>query len=324
MALNFPSSPTDQQVYTDSVSGNQYVYYSTPGVWKSIKTTPVATTSIGETVDAFTGNGSAVAYTLSVSSTTNNSIVTISGVTQDPTSAYTISGTALTFSAAPANGSTIRVRTPQAINAYGNASTLANFYFLATAGQTTFSGADQNSNTLGYTAGLETVYVNGSKLVRGVDYTAADGTSVTLLIAAALNDVIEIISYQNFTFVSQPSSALTSLTVNSLIYETAATLTTASTAQVNLDTLDGSTYRSAKYLIQCTDNTDNRYHVVEALLVHNYPSGSSAYLMPYGSTYSSASLFTMDASVSGSSIYLQVTPTVSNSTFKLYRTAVVA
>lgn len=33
MALNFPSSPTDGQIYTDSVSGNRYVYNSANTAW---------------------------------------------------------------------------------------------------------------------------------------------------------------------------------------------------------------------------------------------------------------------------------------------------
>jgi hypothetical protein len=40
-AINFPSSPTDQQLYTDA-TGNQFVYYSTPGVWRNSK--PIAFT----------------------------------------------------------------------------------------------------------------------------------------------------------------------------------------------------------------------------------------------------------------------------------------
>jgi hypothetical protein len=324
MAINFPSSPTDQQVFTDNASGNQFIYFSTPGVWKNIKTSPITATTVAETVDAFTGNGSTVAFTLSVTSTTNNSIVTVSGVAQDPTSAYTISGSTLTFSAAPANGSTIRVRTPQGINAYGTAQAYTNFYFLATAGQTVITGTDQNSKTLAYNVGLIGVFLNGIKQVNGVDYTATNGSSITFLNALAVNDVVEIESYQSFSFVNPTSSSLTSVTINSLIYETAVILTTSTTAQVTADTLDGSTYRSAKYLIQCTDNTNNNYHVMELLLTHNYPTGSTAYVMPYGSTYTLNSLFTVDASVSGSNVNLLIIPTVANSTFKIFRIAVVA
>jgi hypothetical protein len=321
-ALSFPSSPTDQQVFTDAASGSQYIYYTTPGVWKNIKTTPVASTTISETVDSFSGNG-AVVFPLSVTSTTNNSIVTISGVVQDPTSAYTISGSTLTFSEAPASGTSIKIRTPQGINAYGSAQQYVNYYFLATAGQTVIVGIDQNAKTLNYTAGTIGVFLNGIKQVNGVDYTATDGSSITFLSALTLNDVVEIESYQSYNFFAPTISTATSVTINSLVYETASILNTTTTTQVTADTIDGATYRSAKYMIQCTDNTNNRYHVMELLLIHNYPS-STVYITPYGSTWTYNSLFTVDATMVGSSINLLVTPVVASSTFKIQRTAVVA
>lgn len=33
-ALNFPSSPVDQQTFTDG-AGHNFIYYATPGVWKN-------------------------------------------------------------------------------------------------------------------------------------------------------------------------------------------------------------------------------------------------------------------------------------------------
>lgn len=35
MAIDFPSSPTDGQIFTDTPSGNQYIYRSAVGAWKS-------------------------------------------------------------------------------------------------------------------------------------------------------------------------------------------------------------------------------------------------------------------------------------------------
>lgn len=321
-ALSFPSSPTDQQVFTDAASGSQYIYYNTPGVWKNIKTTPVASTTISEIVDSFSGNG-AVVFPLSVTSTTNNSIVTISGVVQDPTSAYTISGSTLTFSEAPASNTSIKIRTPQGINAYGSAQQYVNYYFLATAGQTVVVGIDQNAKTLNYAVGTIGVFLNGVKQVEGVNYTATTGNSITFLSPLSLNNIVEIESYQSYSFFAPTISTATSVTINSLVYETASILVTNNTGQVSADTLDGATYRSAKYMIQCTDNTNSRYHVMEVLLIHNYPS-STVYITPYGSTWTYNSLFTVDASMSGSSVNLLVTAAVANSTFKIQRTAVVA
>lgn len=64
--------------------------------------------------DVFNGNGSTTAFTLSRSMTAGTEtalLVTISGVTQAPTAAYSVSGTTLTFtSAPPAATGNIRVR----------------------------------------------------------------------------------------------------------------------------------------------------------------------------------------------------------------------
>jgi hypothetical protein len=35
MAIDFPSSPANGQIYTDSASGYSFTYYTTPGAWKS-------------------------------------------------------------------------------------------------------------------------------------------------------------------------------------------------------------------------------------------------------------------------------------------------
>jgi len=63
--------------------------------------------------------------------------------------------------------------------------------FTATAGQTVFSTS--------YTVGSVDVWLNGIKLVSGTDFTATNGTSITLITAAALNDTIEVISYGVFS-----------------------------------------------------------------------------------------------------------------------------
>lgn len=76
---------------------------------------------------------------------------------------------------------------------------LTRYYFVASAGQTSVSGTDANGLTLAYVAGSEQVYVNGALQVRGVDYTATNGTSITNLSALALNDVVEVFAYTAFT-----------------------------------------------------------------------------------------------------------------------------
>jgi collagen type VII alpha len=76
--------------------------------------------------------------------------------------------------------------------------TLTRYRFVASGGETGVSGADANAVTLAYTAGYEQVFLNGVLLVRGTDYTATNGTSVTALSALAVNDVVEILAIGSF------------------------------------------------------------------------------------------------------------------------------
>ena len=63
---------------------------------------------------------------------------------------------------------------------------------LPTTGTTVLSGLDDNSVALVYDAGYEAVYRNGVLLSRGNDYTATNGTTVTLIDATLATDIIEI------------------------------------------------------------------------------------------------------------------------------------
>lgn len=75
---------------------------------------------------------------------------------------------------------------------------LVTFEYVATAGQTTFSGADANGVTLSYTVGNALVSVNGVRLRPGDDFTATNGTSVVLVAAAAAGDEVLIDAFRTF------------------------------------------------------------------------------------------------------------------------------
>ena len=77
--------------------------------------------------------------------------------------------------------------------------TRSRFLYTATAGQTTFSGSDTQSNTLAYADnnGLD-CFQNGVLLKTSVDYQATTGTSVVLTTGASVSDVIEILVYDVF------------------------------------------------------------------------------------------------------------------------------
>ena len=74
------------------------------------------------------------------------------------------------------------------------------FLYQATAGQTTFSGSDADAKVLSYQDSVYVdVYQNGVLLKPSTDYTATTGTSIVLVTAASLNDVVEIVSYDTFS-----------------------------------------------------------------------------------------------------------------------------
>lgn len=75
----------------------------------------VSTASTGAvtiTQDSFTGDGSTVAFTMSTSVTSDQTqriVVAVGNVYQNPASAYTLSGTTITFTSPPGSSETITV-----------------------------------------------------------------------------------------------------------------------------------------------------------------------------------------------------------------------
>ena len=92
--------------------------------------------------------------------------------------------------------------------------TAARFHYTATAGQTTFTGTDNNGETLAYDAGYVDIYLNGVKLVNGVDVTVTSGTSIVLASGATVSDSIDIIGYGTFDIANISASNVTSGTLN--------------------------------------------------------------------------------------------------------------
>jgi hypothetical protein len=79
-----------------------------------------------------------------------------------------------------------------------SAATINTYVYIATGSETSKTGADSNGATLSYTPGKEQVFLNGALLVRGTDYTATDGSSITGLTALAASDILEIVSFSPF------------------------------------------------------------------------------------------------------------------------------
>jgi hypothetical protein len=140
-------------------------------------------------VDQFSGNGSTVAFTMSVAPAgVTNVLVAVSGVLQDP-STYGVVGNTITFSAAPPSGTgNISCRylgvpvTGVTTTAYRTVTE-----FTATASQTTFTPPS-------YTVGFINVYLNGV-LLGSADYTATNGTTVVLATGASAGNLVTVESF---------------------------------------------------------------------------------------------------------------------------------
>ena len=130
--------------------------------------------------ETFTGNGSATAFTLTNSFTTDGAVVFYNGQHLTPTTDYSISGSTLTFTFAPVNNSEIVVRNLgegqiQIDKFTGNGSTTA--YTL--------------SNLYGVIDEFM-VFANGSLLAPTTDYTFTSPRTVTFQYTPANNDEIII------------------------------------------------------------------------------------------------------------------------------------
>ena len=158
------------------------------GVFRKLDT--IAASFNGSTTSFnLTSGGAAVSPGL-----TTNLIISLGGIIQEPNTAYTVSGSVISFTAAPPAGTSFwgiqlgdvgLASTP-------NQAAMTTQVFTATAGQTTFTVAG------GYTAGQIQVLRNGVQLVVGVDVTATNGTTFVLTNAATAGDTLVAVIYTSF------------------------------------------------------------------------------------------------------------------------------
>ena len=123
----------------------------------------------------FTGTGSTPTFTLSTSQTTNSCIVSINGVLQIPTLAYSVSGTTLTFTENPANGDVIDVRM---LTTTSTVTGIADTSGYNTVNVITGTGVTFTTGTVAQTTQY-TIDTNGGFVTNGSNVTIASaGTSV--------------------------------------------------------------------------------------------------------------------------------------------------
>ena len=91
-------------------------------------------------------------------------------------------------------------------------STFIEYTYTATSSQTTFTGGDDSSTVLAYTAGKVEVYLNGVRL-SPADYTATNGTSVVLGSGATAGDTLNIVASSVSNVSNISAAAITSGTL---------------------------------------------------------------------------------------------------------------
>jgi len=152
-----------------------------------------------------------------------NLIISLGGVIQEPGSAFTINGSTVSFTSAPATNTTfwgIQLG-DVGLATNPNQSAMTTQVFTATAGQTTFTVAG------GYTAGQIQIFENGVQLVIGADVTASNGTTFVLTNAATVGDTLVAIVYSSFIVANAVAKSGDTMT-GDLTVQTSAYLATVS------------------------------------------------------------------------------------------------
>ena len=259
-----PISPVAGMMRFNSTQNTYEGYTGT--AWQSFSSASTVITS-----ETFNGDGSAVEFTLGQELTTAAAIVAVNGVMQIPTTAYSISGVTLTFTEAPAAGDVIEVRqiaTTSTVNVTLQSPNGFNLAEATNSGVTIYSG----------TASAAARWVVGTN---GHFVPAVDNS----LDVGAVGNAVRNITY---------SGAL----VHS---KTAATVGTTITT---IDTFTAATYRTAKYVIQVTNQGGTAFDAMEALVIHD---GTTAYLTVSNHIFTGSELGTLSVDLTSGSVVLKYT-----------------
>ena len=152
------------------------------------------------------------------------------------------------------------------INAFGTFSVSdgvvarAEFDYTATAGQTTFSGNDNDSQSLTYTAGRIDVYLNGSRLNVTDDYVATNGTSVVLQSGAQAGDSLVVVSHGTVNLVSNILDTTLDLNGEKLVLDadadTSIHASTDDQIDIEIAGADDFAFKANKFEVQTGSNID--------------------------------------------------------------------
>ena len=281
---------------------------STTEIKKIVVGTPVkrvdgsfATTTGANVIvfDEFVGDNSTTEFELSVAPVNEEYVfISIDGVIQS-TDTYTIIGSTVFFSEAPEVSSGVEIRTIQLQHSITQARDYKPYVYQPTTATSIYSGPDIYGNVLTYDVSKVEVHVNGVRLVAGIDFTASNGSTITLTgTQPTSGDTVVVTSLATTVFNNRKTSRLLS----------------SADANQTIDTFRVDTYRSVKYILLMTRGSS--HCVKEVMILHD---DTNVYLTTFGEVNTAGNLGTIDASIVGDVVVLTLSPSGLNTTIKLSR-----
>ena len=184
--------------------------------------------------------------------------------------------------------------------------------YSSTSGVSTYSnsaGIATYSTTAGIATNAQGLTGTPDITVQNIIGVAATFTGVVTYEDVTNIDSIGIVTARSGVYFGSPT--ISTIETNSA--------TTTTTDQTSIDSFSASTYRSAKYQIQIT--RDSEYQVTEISIVHD---GTDSYGTEYATLKTGSTLATFSTDVSGGNVRLLATPTsTSSSVFKFTKTTIV-
>ena len=174
--------------------------------------------------------------------------------------------------------------------------TISSYEYTATAGQTSFTGSDDNTNTLSYTTGYLDVYLNGVLLSDTIDYTADDGLTITLETSADSNDFLTAKAFSANAVPGVSQTLIDGFTTTSAVID--------STGGGILTSYSAAAYRTQKHIIDI--QRGGAYQSQELLITHN---GSDAFITSFAViTAQDSNLGTFDAIYNSGAVEVKFYP----------------
>jgi hypothetical protein len=274
-------------------------------------------------------DGSNSTFTLAVNGTSAGTMVAINGVMQIPGTAYTVTGSTLTFTEAPAVGDVIDTRvlattsvvtqlaSDNGFNQFVANNTSLSFY----TGNVTLGSVENwrlDTNGDFYPVTRSNVgapdYRVDYLFASNIDIQGGAISGVSLGGGSLDNTVIGGNIAATGTFTTLYSSTL--LQTNAAIAtDDLNGFYVAPNSTDKISSFDKSVYRSGKFFVQLSDESGTEYQAAEVLVVHN---GTTSSIEVYGVTYTgAANLATFSSNIAGSIVNLNASSAGANLTAKV-------